>query len=86
MKENEIYFDSLAGAVDGIIVAAENARALLTRPSEVWALAQDRLAYGQTRRGDFSLDLLRDKPTRKFFHATICRLDSGRYELTTFIR
>lgn len=82
---SETYFETLAQAVDGIIRAADEARALLSRPAEVWNLCQDGLAYGLTRKGDFELDFLRDKRTKKFFHAVICRLDSGRYELTTYV-
>ena len=81
----ETYFETFAGAIDGAIRAADEARALLARPSEVWSMVQEPLNYEQTRTGDFALELLKGRPTKKFFHISIYRLDSGRYELTTYI-
>jgi hypothetical protein len=43
------------------------------------------LPYGATRSFHFELLTIRGKQTKKFFHVTIYRLDSGRYELTTYI-
>jgi Fe-S-cluster-containing hydrogenase component 2 len=34
---------------------------------------------------DFQIATMRGKPTRKYFHVCIYRLDSGRYELNTYI-
>jgi hypothetical protein len=85
MSDAGIYFETFAAAIDGIIRAADESRALLTRPSEVWSMVQEPLFYGQTRQGNFALELLRDRPTKKFFHASVYRLETGRYELTTYI-
>ena len=43
MKENEIYFDSLAGAVDGIIAAAENAKFTIKEHSTFNGLPQTKI-------------------------------------------
>ncbi len=80
-----IYFDTLAGSVDGAEAAAANARAIFARPTDLWNLVQDPLNYGQTRTADIELLSLKGKPTRKYFHVVLWRLDSGRYELTTYI-
>lgn len=82
---NETYFETFAAAIDGAVRAADEADALLARPSEVWSLVQEPLNYGDARQGDFALELLRGRPTRKFFHVSIYRLYSGRYELTTYV-
>lgn len=37
------------------------------------------------RNYDFKLGTLKGRPTRKYFHAVITRLDSGRYELVTYV-
>jgi hypothetical protein len=80
-----IYFETFAQAIDGATRRADASRALLARPADVWNLCQEPLNYGATRRESFELALLRDKPTRKFFHVVLYRMDSGRYELTTYI-
>lgn len=79
------YFETLAGAVDAIFVNAYSDRGVFAKPTEVWSMCQDHLAYGQTRTGDFALESYKGKPTKKFFHASIYRMDSGRYELTTYV-
>jgi len=80
-----MYYDTLAGTVEAIVEDAVKRELTLHRPSEVWDLCRDHLAYGTTRRGDFKLETIKGKPTGKFFHATIYRISSGRYELTTYI-
>lgn len=80
-----IYFETLAGAVDAIFARAYADKCEFAKPSDVWALCQDHLAYGQNRTGDFQLESRKGKPTRAYYHALICRLDSGRYELTTYV-
>jgi hypothetical protein len=82
---SDTYFETLAGSVDGAIRAAYLREVLLARPSEVWSLCQDPLSYGQVRQGDFEIERLKDKPTKKFFHVIITRLDNGRYELVTCV-
>jgi hypothetical protein len=80
-----MYYETFAQAIDGAIRAADESRALLSRPSEVWSMCQEPLTYGQVRNGDFELDLYRDRPTKKYFHVVISRLDSGRYELVSYV-
>ena len=82
---SDTYFETLGATVDAVARLAEESRAVVSRPSEIGALCQDHLAYGAVRTGDFQLDTYKGKPTRKYFHATITRLDSGRYELVTYV-
>ena len=82
---NAIYFDTLAQTVDAAVAEADQRGAVLARPTEAWALAQDHLACGLYRRGDFQLAEFRGKPTKKYYHVVIYRLDSGRYELTAYV-
>lgn len=82
---NGIYFETFAAAVDAIFTAAYANKCEFAKPTEVWNLTQEPLNYLQTRTGDFALASRKGKPTRAYFHASIYRMDSGRYELTTYI-
>lgn len=82
---SNVYFETFAAAIDGAIVAATAARVLLARPADVWNMCQEPLNYTSTRAASFEIERLRDKPTRKYFHVSLYRMDSGRYELTTYV-
>lgn len=43
------------------------------------------LAYCTHRSFDFKVLSVKGTPTKKYFHATIWRLDNGRYELNTYM-
>jgi hypothetical protein len=79
------YYETFSGAIHGAIFASQVAQAVRTAPAEIWELCSEPLNYGCTRSRSFALLTLRGKPTRKYFHVTIYRLDSGRYELTTYV-
>jgi hypothetical protein len=86
----QVYFDTLGQAVDGITLAADARRVCLLNPESVWEAFSRPLNYPQGgqldfARGSFEIRTLRDKPTRKFFNAVIYRLDSGNYELNCYI-
>jgi hypothetical protein len=85
MGMTETYFETFAATVDGAMSAAADRQAVLAKPTEIWNLCQDALSYGQTRFGDFELESLKGRPTRKFFHVAIYRLETGRYELTAYV-
>jgi hypothetical protein len=83
---NDSYFDTLSQAIDGAIIEADRCRALLLRPGEAReAMSAEPISYNQSRRFDFELELYKDKQTKKWFHVVIARLDSGRYELVTYV-
>jgi hypothetical protein len=41
--------------------------------------------YGEQRRAHFAIALFKNRPTKKYFHVVITRLDSGRYELVAYV-
>lgn len=82
---NNGLFDTLGQAVDGAIHEADEARVLLAHPGFVRKYFNGHIAYGQIATGDFQIALYRDKRTSKWFHVVITRLDSGRYELVTYV-
>lgn len=93
-KSNNTYFETLTGVVDGAQVVLDEADAVLlfgtltTPTDDHWTnqiFKDGHLAYGQTRGYNFEIFTLKGRPTRKWFHISIYRLDSGRYELTTYI-
>jgi hypothetical protein len=84
MSEQQ-YFSMLTETVDEVrrrITSDGNAPADY---DAVCALDHAHLGYGEVRRGDFALDYYKGKKTKKFFHAVITRLDTGRYELVTYV-
>jgi hypothetical protein len=80
-----MYYETFAQAIDGAVAEADSKRVLLARPSDVWSMCQEPLYYTQTRQGHFEIELLKDRPTKKFFHVVIYRMNSGTYELVTYI-
>jgi hypothetical protein len=82
----QIYFETLAETVNEILARAEADRLeLADGPDEVCRVFSGHLAYGNDRSGNFYLRTIKGKPTRKYFHAQVHRMDSGRYELTTYV-
>ena len=79
------YFETFSQAIDAAVERADRDGAVLSKPTEIWNLCQEPLFYGQYRQGDFQLDTLRGRGTKKYFHVVIYRLDSGRYELTAYV-
>lgn len=59
-----------------------------TPPDEHWTVQVSRMgpvAYGQTLSANFEILTLKGKPTRKWYHIVIYRMDNGSYELVTYI-
>lgn len=85
MKNYSIYFETLAQALQAHIdnvhlqggVFAENA-------AEMYCFFGP-VHYGQTAQDHRELASLKGKPTRKWAHASIYRIESGRYELTSYL-
>jgi len=84
MPKQQTYFETLASAVEAIFARAEADRCVFAKPTEVWDLCRDHLAYGADRRGDFQLESRKGKPTRAYYHAQIWRSTTGIYELNTY--
>ncbi len=88
------YFDTLTEAVNSLQVALDDSKAELlfsgptTPADDHWTqdiFKTGHLGYGETRSFNFEIKTIKDKPTRKWFHATFYRMDSGRYEVTSYI-
>jgi hypothetical protein len=81
----QIYFETLAETIEGIKTRLFADRIELTNPAEIGCVFAGHLNYGNDRSGNFEIASLRGKSTKKWFHAQIYRMDSGRYELTTYV-
>lgn len=90
----DTYQDTLTDCVFALAHRIDAEKAVLVKSGPGGAVEQlwcaeiyDRghVSYGTTHRFDFEIKTLKGKPTRKWFHAAIYRMDSGRYELTSYI-
>jgi hypothetical protein len=86
------YFGTFSAAVDIIQSVLAAAQALPVHNGQNgqpnWdetIYSQGPVNYGQTIQVHLELKTLKSKPTRKFFHVSLYRMDSGRYELTSYI-
>lgn len=85
------YHESLTDTVFEIARRIGDSKAVLVKSGdllETWVneiYDRGHVAYGTTHSFNFEIKTLKGKPTRKWFHVVIYRLDSGRYELTTYI-
>lgn len=43
------------------------------------------IPYGQSKKSDYKLVSYKGRPTRKYLHVNITRMDTGRYELTNYV-
>jgi len=43
------------------------------------------MRYNEVRNADFAIAQYKGRPTKMYFHVVITRLDSGRYELVTYV-
>jgi hypothetical protein len=74
--------ETLSEALDAAELDAENSKAILAesiRPA-FW----NGIKYNETLRNSVPITTLKGKPTRKYFHTIISRLDSGRYEVVSY--
>jgi len=84
---SETYFETLS---ESAYAALRSTKArdvvLLSGDEEVLAaICSEPVNYHCHRNFDFAIVSLKSKPTRKYFHVVITRLDSGRYELVTYV-
>lgn len=80
-----IYYETLSEVVDAIVARAAADRIELKSPAEVQEIFSGHIAYEQDRSGNFEIAALNGKPSRKWFHAQVYRMASGRYELVTYV-
>lgn len=82
------YFDTLCEVRIEIARRLARARATLIDADyfdSAHKAFTDGVPYGQAVQAHCELVTLKDKPTRKWAHATVERTESGRYELTFYI-
>jgi len=82
---SDVYFNTLAGALDAVEHFAFNAKAEL---DQNWRARFDFnycIYSGCTARETIEIISLRGKCTNKALHLSLYRMDSGRYELTSYI-
>ena len=82
---SNIYFNTFRETLDQVEVNAAELRAVLVEPETVRNLCREPLNYNGVRRACFELVSYKGKPTKKFFQVVISRLDSGKYELVTYV-
>lgn len=82
--EYPIYHPHLSSAIDAAFNHAVNSRASISEDG-LRALFDQGIGYGETKQGHCAIAQFKGKPTKKYFHATIYRMDSGTYELTCYI-
>jgi hypothetical protein len=87
------YFETLTDTVFKIARRIDDLNVVLVKSgddavADSWVSEihnRGHIAYGHSHCFNFEIKTYRGKPTRKWFHIVIYRLDSGRYELTTYI-
>jgi len=81
VKINTPYADTLSQALDAICNEMVEMKAI---PVDHW-FNVDHIAYGDHKELNTELSSYRGKPTRKWAHAVIYRLESGRYEWLVYV-
>lgn len=93
---NENYFHTLSATVDAVQKVLDTGKVARKLPATGiqielvdtdWRaqLEQEPISYGQRRSFNFEILAYKGKPTRKWFHVVIERLDNGQYELITYV-
>ena len=86
MKSNQIYFETLGSALRAFADnVASKGGVMLADISDVAMAFNGGVSYGHTASRSFELATLKGKPTRKFAHVTLYRMESGKYELTDYV-
>lgn len=83
MKARNGYHKILSACLDEVAKRLDADRVELV--DREWRSNFESIPYGESLNWYFAIETLKGKPTRKFFHVNIYRLDSGRYELNTYI-
>jgi hypothetical protein len=81
----KIYHETLSSALFHAKVEAFASGAIINRDELDEAYSTGGVPYGTTREAHLPIEFLKSKATKKHFHVSIYRMDSGRYELTCYI-
>ncbi len=80
-----IYHETLGEAITQGHKNFTDRKAIVTDRKEDERFVFGGLAYGETKEAHYPIETLKGKSTKKYAHMTIYRMESGRYELTTYI-
>jgi hypothetical protein len=83
-KISNTYFETLSAAVDQAVKEAESKGYTIDEDDRWQEFGTDGIEYGKTRKGSIGL-FKNDVPQKKMLQVSIYRMDSGRYELTSYI-
>lgn len=82
----QIYHETLSSAVNESLAEIALRGAVLRDAEEITRVFEfGGISYGQNKEAHAEIATLKGKGTRKFAHASIYRMESGRYELTVYI-
>jgi len=82
----ETYHDRLDQALDEVNKFIETNKIVLAEPDSIQKAFQfGGVNYGETKDAHAQITSINLKPTKKYLHVTLYRIESGRYELTIYI-
>lgn len=81
----ETYFDTLSSALEAHIENVHSQGGVFTEEASEMYMFISPVSYGQTIQDHRELATLKGKGTRKWAHFAIFRLETGRYELTSWL-
>lgn len=82
--EPETYFETLSGALDEVRKVADSRGFELDEDEIFRQFGTGGIGYGETKRGSLTITK-NGKEQRKMLQVVIYRMDSGKYELVTYI-
>lgn len=85
MKNCSIYFETLAQALEAHIQNVQSQGGVFAENTAEMYCFFSPVHYGQTAQDHRELASLKGKTTKKWAHASIYRMESGRYELTSYL-
>jgi hypothetical protein len=82
----DTYFPTLGQALEAFATKVENGKGVFADRDSVFSSCDGMgVPYGQTVSRDFALASLKGKATKKFAHFSLYRMESGTYELTSYV-
>jgi len=81
----QTYFNTLADTLRAHIENVQKQGGIFSEDASEMYCFISPVHYGQTLQDNRELSSLKGKNTRKYAHASIYRMDCGRYELTSYI-
>jgi hypothetical protein len=84
-SSSETYFETLGAALAAHIAKVESLGGVFEDNTEEMYCFFPPVSYGQTQYDHRALATYKGKGTKKYAHAAIYRMETGRYELTSYI-